>query len=102
MQTCRLTIFKLIFLMILSLKVSYAIYQNISVVSNSIETAYVLDLDESEKEEKQETDESKKIHQNVKTHGVNSLVNKSNFNSIVALNYKVLHLEFTTPPPEIG
>ena len=88
--------------MILALKVSYAIYQNISVVSSSIETAYVLDLEESEKEEKQEIDESKKIHQNVKTDGINSLVNKSNFNSKVILNYKILHLEFTTPPPEIG
>ena len=88
--------------MILSLKVSYAIYQNISVISNSIETAYVLDLEESEKEENQEIDESKKIHQKVKIDPINTIVNNSKFNAKVALNYKILHLEFTTPPPEIG
>ncbi len=87
--------------MILSLKAGYAIYQNISVVSSSIETAYVLDLDESEKEENQEIDESKKIHQKVKTMAINSVANKLKFNSKVVLNYKLLHLEFTTPPPEI-
>ena len=91
----------MLFLMILSLKVTYAVYQNISLVSESIEVAFVLDIDESEKEESYETDETKKIHEKVKLVSLNSLIDKSKFNSKVKLNYKILHLEFTTPPPEI-
>ena len=87
----------------LSLKGSFAIYQNvISHLSSNDEISFLLELDESEKEEKKELDESEKIQQKNNSTYTFSNFQTQTLNYHILLNYKVWHLEYTTPPPELG
>jgi len=95
-------LFKLLLLMMLSLKGSFAVYQNISELTSTEKISFFLDIDESEKEDKKELDESEKIQQKMNTSCTFSSLGNDKHHSNIVLNYKVLHLEYTTPPPEIG
>ena len=86
----------------LSLKGSFAVYQNISELTGTEKISFFLDIDESEKEDKKELEESEKIQQKLNTAITFSALKKSKHNSNIVLNYKVLHLEYTAQPPEIG
>ena len=86
----------------LSLKGSFAVYQNISELTGTEKISFFLDIDESEKEDKKELEESEKIQQKLNTAITFSAFKNSKHHSNIVLNYKVLHLEYTTPPPEIG
>jgi hypothetical protein len=93
---------KLLLLMMLSLKGSFAVYQNISELTSTEKISFFLDIDESEKEDKKELEESEKIQQKLNTAITFSALKKSKHNSNIVLNYKVLHLEYTAQPPETG
>jgi uncharacterized protein YpmS len=98
----KLLIFKILFLMMLSLKIAHVVYQNISQLSSTEEISYILDIDESEEEEKNEFDESVKINQRTITFSTFSFLKKPKYHSITLLKRKVLPKEFTTQPPRLG
>jgi hypothetical protein len=91
-------IFKILFLMMLSLKIGYVVYQNVSQLTYTEEISCILDIDESEEEEKNEFDESVKINQKTITF---SFLKKQKYHDIMVLKYKALPQEFTAQPPEL-
>ncbi len=86
----------------LSRKVSFVVFQSISQITNTEEISFFLDIDESEKEEKSELDESEKMQQKLYTTFTFSYPESTKQYTHILVNYKVLHQEYTTPPPEIG
>lgn len=95
-------IFKILFLMILSLKIGHVVYQNISQLTTTEKISCILDVDVSEEEEKNEFDESVKINQRAITFSTFSFLKKQKHHSITVLKYKALPKEFTAQPPKLG
>jgi len=102
MKLDKLFILRLFLLMSITLKVSHVVYQNVSLITDSTHISYVLELEESENEEKKELDESEKIQEKVNSFSVTTFNSSSLQTTFFKLNYKIFHLEFTTPPPKIG
>jgi len=88
--------------MILSLKISFFVYENFSSLNNSEEIAHVIDFEENENEEKKELDENKKIHQIILASSFQIIDGDTNSPSSNLLALRNLYSEFTTPPPELG
>lgn len=95
-------VLKLLLLMVITLKVSFAVYQNVYNFSNSEEIAFFLEIDDSEKQENIEFDESEKIHQKINTSISFTFSKKEKQYAHILFDYKTKHKEYTTPPPEIG
>ncbi len=84
--------------MLLSLKVSYFVYENISFFESSESISVLIDLEENESKE---IDEIEKIHQSFSTYIFNFLKNHKNHFSIQK-NYMNWYLEYNPPPPEFS
>ena len=87
--------------MILSLKVSYVLHQTISKLCYADEISYVLDFEESEKEEKKELDEEKKINQKNTLSCFFNHKKSTKKTANISFKYKDIYEEFVTPPPEV-
>ena len=102
-QLFKHTYFKYLLLLLLAFKASYFVVENYQVIT-STEISFFLDLNdfENENEEKQELDENKKINEPiVKNSFTEDLYIKRNHLDLHK-NYRNLHFEFTTPPPELS
>ena len=73
-------------------------YENLSSLNNSDETALVVDFDENE--EKKELDENEKIHQQIIGSNFQQINNDNSCPSSNLSKLKGLYLEYTSPPPE--
>ena len=88
--------------MILSLKISSFVYENLSYLSHSDTISYTIDFDENENEEKKELDENEKIHQLINVSNV-KLVQNTTHNPFSGFSgLRNLYFEYTTPPPELA
>ncbi|MGB0892262.1 MAG: hypothetical protein ACPGUU_07910 [Flavobacteriaceae bacterium] len=89
--------------MILSFKIGYFVYENVSNIHHSETISCTLDLEdfENENEEKNEFDETEKIHQTVIKTDFSEIVNFKSQIDKLSENYRDLYFEFTTPPPEL-
>ncbi|MGB0892328.1 MAG: hypothetical protein ACPGUU_08240 [Flavobacteriaceae bacterium] len=90
--------------MMLSFKIGYFVYENVSNLHHSETISCTIDLDdfENENEEKKEFDESEKIHQpTINTDFSEVTIFKLQIDNL-SESYRDLYFEFTTPPPELG
>jgi hypothetical protein len=85
--------------MILSLKISSFVYENISSLHTSDEITHVLDFDENE--EKKELDENEKMHQPILASSLQRLDQENKRPSSNSLVFGSLYFKYTTPPPEL-
>ncbi len=85
--------------MILSLKISSFVYENLSSLSNTEEISHIVDFDENE--EKKEFDEKEKIHQPIAPSKFNLIENFNNKPHSISSSLRNLFFEYTTPPPEL-
>lgn len=90
--------FKYLLLIVLSLKISSFVYENLSSLNTSDELALVVDFDENE--EKKELDENEKIHQQILGSNFQQVNNNNENPSPNLSKLKGLYLEYTSPPPE--
>lgn len=87
--------------MILSLKVSMFVYDNINSLELTSENISLVDFEDSESEEK-EVDEQKKIVQPIKNNNSSNVDSKKSNNNYLFDNYNTTYLEYSTPPPELS
>ena len=90
--------------MMLSFKVGYFVFENVSNLHLSETISCTIDLNdfENENEEKKEFDESEKIHQSLINTDFSDELFFSSQSDKLSENYRDLYFEFTTPPPELG
>lgn len=103
MQLFKHTYLKYFLLILLSVKAVYFVAENISSTYN-IEVCCDIEADdfEHEGEDKNEFDETEKIHQlTFFSEGLNDYSLKFK-HSKFSENYLTRYLEFTTPPPELA
>jgi hypothetical protein len=87
--------------MILSLKVSTFVYDNIVSLELTSENISLVDFEDSESEEK-EIDELKKIVQSIKNNNSSTIDSKKSNSNYLFDNYNTTYLEYSTPPPELS
>lgn len=88
-------------LVILSLKMSSFVYENLSYLGHSDTIAYTIDFDENENEEKKEFDENEKIHQFTNASNLKLIEYRNNNPILSFLELRNLYFEYITPPPEL-
>ena len=103
-QIDKHTFLKYLLLVMLSFKMGYFVYDNVSNLHHSETISCTIDLGdfENENEEKKEFDESEKIHQTLISTDFVDNFSFQKYTERLSENYRNLYFEFTTPPPELG